>query len=79
MQIYVIMWLNRQIDIFTLRKVKAMYKERFASALEGYEKFWNRENSDRCILNISGSLTKIPFRNYTSIQEKWLDENFIYD
>ena len=56
-----------------------MYKERFASALDGYEKFWNRENRDRCILNISGSRTKIPFRNHTSIEEKWLDENFIYE
>ena len=56
-----------------------MYKERFASALEGYEKFWNRENHKRCVLNISGSRTKIPFRKPTSVQERWLDEEFIYE
>ena len=30
-----------------------MFKEKYASALNEYEKFWERTNTDRCILNMS--------------------------
>lgn len=55
-----------------------MYKDEFKNALDGYEKFWKRENHGRCILNICGFKGKETFRKHTDLQEKWLDEEYIY-
>ena len=30
-----------------------MFKEKYASALNEYEKFWERTNTERCVLNMS--------------------------
>lgn len=55
-----------------------MYKEKFKSVLEEYEKFWNREKLSRCILHLAAPYKRDPFRLPTSLEEKWLDEEFIY-
>ena len=56
-----------------------MFKENYATALARYEKFWERTNTDRCILNINyGKEGSIPYRNPSSLEEQWLDEEYIY-
>ena len=55
-----------------------MYKTKFKNALEQYEKFWNREKLDRCILNVCGSYGRPPYRRHNDLSEKWLDEEYIY-
>ena len=56
-----------------------MYKEKYASALAEYEKFWTRERVSRCFLNAAAPKKRDPFRAYTSLEEKWLDENYNYE
>jgi 5-methyltetrahydrofolate--homocysteine methyltransferase len=51
-------------------------KEKFAKQLIEYEKFWNREKLSRPILNISAP-TGEPYRKHESLEEKWLDENYV--
>lgn len=57
-----------------------MFKDNYSTALNEYEKFWERKNTDRCILNISYKKpSSTPYRKYTSLEERWLDEEYIYN
>lgn len=57
-----------------------MFKENYKAALEGYEKFWERTNTDRCILNMSYPKEGfVPYRAPASLEEQWLDEEYIYN
>lgn len=53
-------------------------KTKFAQQLLQYEKFWNREKLSRPIINISANLGE-PYKSYESLEQKWLDENYIVD
>ena len=55
-----------------------MYYSQFKHALEGYEKFWNKEKLERCILGVTAPLNKETFRQHSTLEEKWLDEEYIY-
>ncbi|MCK9478665.1 MAG: hypothetical protein M0R40_04080 [Firmicutes bacterium] len=55
-----------------------MYNYVYKSALENLEKFWNRENVDRCVLAVTAPLTEKQYRKPKSLEEKWLDAEFIY-
>ena len=40
-----------------------------------YEAFWNRENTDRCVLNFTApKANATPFRKPKNLEEKWMDE-----
>lgn len=57
-----------------------MFSETYRSVLEAYEKFWNRENTDRCTLNLTYKITdSTPYRDPVDLEEKWLNENYILD
>ena len=54
-----------------------MFKEKFASTVAAYEKFWERTNTDRPILNGSYRLPgTAPFRAPKSSWEKWMDLDY---
>ena len=56
-----------------------MFVSKYKTQLAEYEKFWNRENKKRCILNIASSKPgSTAFRNYTTLEEKWLDPEYSY-
>jgi len=56
-----------------------MFKEKYSKELAGYERFWNRTNTDRCILNMSYPIAGTePYREPSSLEEQWLDEDYIY-
>ncbi len=56
-----------------------MFNDKYAAVLAKYEKFWGRENRDRCILNISYVKENAePYRAPASLEEQWLDENYRY-
>lgn len=55
-----------------------MYMTEFKHALEMYEKFWDHEKLERPILNLVAPKKRDPYRNYNSLYEKWLDEEYIY-
>lgn len=55
-----------------------MYKTEFKEALEKYEKFWEHEKFDRPILNLVAPKKRDPYRNYNTLYEKWLDEEYLY-
>ena len=56
-----------------------MFKDSYASTLLAYENFWERKNTDRCILNFSyRQKTPVPFRRSESLEERWLDETYKY-
>ena len=52
------------------------FAERFRDQLAAYEKFWNREKLSRPILNFS-AVSGEPYRAPESLEEKWLDENYV--
>jgi len=57
-----------------------MFKEKYSTVLDEYEKFWKRENTERCILNIAyKNPTVDPYRKPASVEERWLDEEYIYN
>lgn len=51
-------------------------KDKFSKQLLMYEKFWKREKLSRPILNISTQKKEF-YKKPESIEQKWLDENFI--
>ena len=51
---------------------------KFKKQLEQYEKFWNREELSRPILNIS-AVTGEPYKSPESLEQKWLDGDYILD
>ena len=54
--------------------------EKYQARLAKYEAFWNRENTDRCVLNFRGpKANATPFRRPKNLEEKWLDENYVLD
>lgn len=53
-----------------------MYKGNLDAMLGRYEQFWTRTNTDRVILNLSAP-TAPAFRGHTSLEEKWLDADYI--
>ena len=53
-------------------------KNKFATQLEAYEKFWDREKLTRPILNVS-AFEGEPFKAPESLEQKWLDENYIVE
>ncbi len=54
--------------------------ENYQARLAKYEAFWNRENTDRCVLNFRGpKANATPFRRPKNLEEKWLDENYVLD
>lgn len=57
-----------------------MYKERFRATLAEYEKFWERKNTARPILNMTcvnpGST---PYPAPTSLEQQWLDPEYRYN
>lgn len=54
------------------------FKEQYAGALAGWESFWTRTNRARPVLNLSYNDPKEPpYRPYASLEEKWLDEDYI--
>ena len=55
-----------------------MFKEKYKKPLQIYEKFWEREKLDRCVLNVFASVPQATYREHTSLYEKWLDEEYIY-
>ena len=56
-----------------------MFNEKYASVLNEYENFWERKNTERCILNLSYTKSKTtPYRRFTSLEERWLDEEYVY-
>lgn len=57
-----------------------MFKEKYASALNEYEKFWERTNTERCVLNMSYRKEgAVAYRRPTSVEERWLDEEYVYN
>ena len=63
----------------TKQEENVMFKELYANVLSEDEKFWERKNTKRCILNISyrkdiGS----PYRAPKSLEEKRLDSEYNY-
>ena len=56
-----------------------MFKEKYASILSEYEKFWERKNTNRPILNFSYSIDAPAFKEPESLEQKWLDEKYILD
>jgi len=56
-----------------------MFTEKYSLQLAEYEKFWERTNTKRCILNATASMGKPPYRQPKDLNEKWLDADFIYD
>lgn len=56
-----------------------MFKQKYASVLAEYEKFWNRENTGRPILNISYQKPGAEaYRKPESLEEQWLDPEYNY-
>jgi hypothetical protein len=54
--------------------VKAMFVEKYKDVLSEYEKFWNRENTARPILNISYKKEGfVPYRLPVSMEERFFD------
>ena len=52
----------------------------YQAQLAKYEAFWNRENTDRCVLNFTApKANATPFRKPKNLEEKWLDENYVLD
>jgi len=52
----------------------------YQTQLARYEAFWNRENTDRCVLNFTAPKEgAAPFRKPKSLEEKWLDEDYVLD
>ena len=56
-----------------------MFKEKHSETLKEYEKFWERKNEKRCILNFSYSIPGDTYKAYDSLEQKWLDEKYILD
>lgn len=57
-----------------------MFKQKYASVLAEYEKFWERKNTGRPILNISYQKPgAVNYRAPASLEEQWLDPEYIYN
>lgn len=56
-----------------------MFSEKYHSVLEQYEKFWNRTNTERPILNISYPASNESYRAPATLEEQWLDETYRYN
>jgi len=57
-----------------------MLNDKYNNVIDEYEKFWERKNDDRCILNISyKNQSAPPYRRPSSVEEMWLDEEYIYN
>ena len=55
-----------------------MFKNISPEIMEAYESFWNRENTDRAILNFSFPEKGITAPNPpSSLEQKWFDEEYI--
>lgn len=56
-----------------------MFKDRYRSVLAEYEKFWERKNTDRPILNIAYNKPGAkPYRAPETVTEQWLDPEYNY-
>jgi 5-methyltetrahydrofolate--homocysteine methyltransferase len=56
-----------------------MFKQKYASVLAEYEKFWERKNTERPILNIAYTKTgAVPYRAPATLEEQWLDPEYNY-
>ncbi len=56
-----------------------MFSETYKDVLKEYEKFWERKNDKRCVLNISYPKSNTAEAiKHKSLEEKWLDEEFVY-
>ena len=52
------------------------YQAQFAK----YEAFWNRENTDRCVLNFTApKVGASPFRKPKNLEQKWTDGDYVLD
>ena len=57
-----------------------MFIEDYTAILDEYEKFWERKNTKRPILNISYKKPgAIPYRAPKSLEEQWLDGEYKYN
>ncbi len=57
-----------------------MKMKEYQAQLERYEAFWNRENTDRCVLNFTAPKAgAAPFRKPKDLTQKWLDEDYVLD
>lgn len=57
-----------------------MFQENYKKVLLEYEKFWERTNVARPIINLSYPKEgRTPYRAPVSLQEQWLDEEYIYN
>ena len=54
-----------------------MFTEKYKTALENYEKFWRHESIGRPIISVRAPLSTKRFRDPVSLEEKWLDEEYI--
>lgn len=52
---------------------------KFKTQLEQYEKFWNRDKLSRPILNMTAPTGNSSVPPAESLEQKWLDENYIVD
>jgi len=58
-----------------------MFTEKYKEALVAYEKFWNRENKERPILNLSYTKSE-QFKRYrrpVSLEEMYFDSSYVYN
>ena len=56
-----------------------MFKQKYSSVLAEYEKFWNRENTSRPILNIAYTKPGTSaYRAPANVEEQWLDPEYNY-
>lgn len=57
-----------------------MFKETYKSALNEYEKFWERTNTKRPIVNMTYNIPGAkPYRDPITVEEKWLDIDYKYN
>lgn len=55
-----------------------MFKEQYQEVLQRYEKFWDRANTDRPILNFTAPKEGATrFQKPENLEQKWLDEEYI--
>ncbi|MBR2460139.1 MAG: hypothetical protein IKB34_02755 [Clostridia bacterium] len=54
-----------------------MFKKKYRSVLAEYEKFWERTNTSRPIMDLAYPIEgATPYRAPISLEEQWLDENY---
>jgi len=55
-----------------------MYKENFQKSIENIEAFWQKEDIGRPVISVTAPLNDSSFRAPKSLEEKWLDTDYIY-